>query len=158
MSSDYILQLITQHFGWSFTLVLFFVCLILEKLPTNFSPFTMIGNGIRKVINGDTNEALVAIRKELDDMKTENYIRAMNGRKSEILSFSRDLKTFEIDGNINAIDDFEEEDFNHIFESYRDYEALVKKTGLTNGKINRAMQRINRHSELHGFGTEEIIG
>ena len=118
----------------------------------------MIGNGIRKVINGDTNEALVAIRKELDDMKTENYIRAMNGRKSEILSFSRDLKTFEIDGNINAIDDFEEEDFNHIFESYRDYEALVKKTGLTNGKINRAMQRINRHSELHGFGTEEIIG
>ena len=77
-------------------------------------------------------------------------MRRIKDLKSEILAFSRSLKRFESDG---IAEDFDAEDFDHIFESYEEYEDLLTKYRMKNGKTTRAMENINKHSELNGYGT-----
>lgn len=166
MINDIILNFITTHYGESTAVIFVVICAILEKLekvPDKYSPFSIFFGWIGEMINRGTNEKLdnvdqkfVKCETQLNTVERDNDIRAMNHCKSEILSFSRSLKEFDNDDLVNIKDSFDEEDFNHIFDDYNDYEFLVEKTGLTNGKINRAMQRINRHSEAHGFGVVVI--
>ena len=94
-------------------------------------------------MNGD-------LKSHLDAVEKENDMRRMRDLKSEMLSFSRSLKRFDSDG---MADDFDEEDYDRIFEVFREYMGLIKKYKLTNGKTIRAMTLVNDHSKKRGYGT-----
>ena len=93
------------------------------------------------------------IKSSLVYVEEENDMRRIKDLKSEILAFSRSIKRFEADG---MADDFTEEDFDRIFEAYREYEDLLLKHGMENGKTTRAMNNINKYSDKKGYGTEEL--
>ena len=106
-------------------------------------------NPITWILEWIGNRANHNLIDKLDRVEKENDMRRIKDLKSEILAFSRSLKRFESDG---MADDFDEEDFDHIFSSYEEYEVLLTKYGMSNGKTTRAMTMINRCSETHGYG------
>ena len=107
-------------------------------------------NPITWILEWIGNRANHNLIDKLDRVEKENDMRRIKDLKSEILAFSRSLKRFESDG---IAEDFDAEDFDHIFESYEEYEDLLTKYRMKNGKTTRAMENINKHSELNGYGT-----
>ena len=57
--------------------------------------------------------------------------------RSKILDFSNSLSQSERD----------KEDYDFIYSLHEEYEELLEKHGLTNGKMERAMKNIDRHYE-----------
>ena len=101
----------------------------------------------------DIKEMIIINEENILKSEKEQDIRRIKDLKSEILSFSRSLKKFDSD---SMSDDFDEEDYNHIFEAFEEYEKLLSKHCLTNGKTIRAMSTINMHSKKHGYGEAKL--
>lgn len=99
------------------------------------------------------SDTVSKIASDLNTREREYDLIRIKDLKSEILSFARSLKRNVSDG---TEDDFDEEDYDHIFEAYRDYECLLDKYNMKNGKTTRAMEIINKYSDIHGYGTEII--
>lgn len=117
---------------------------VVEVVPVfKWNPITSCLKWIGNKMNGD-------LKSHLDAVEKENDMRRMRDLKSEMLSFSRSLKRFDSDG---MADDFDEEDYDRIFEVFREYMGLIKKYKLTNGKTIRAMTLVNDHSKKRGYGT-----
>ncbi len=128
--------------------------LFIEIVPAfKVNPISFILKGLGKRINIDLFNKLEGLEKNLTAVEKENDMRRIKDLKSEILAFARSLKMFDSQG---ISDDFTEEDYDRIFEAFKEYEDLLEKYGLENGKTLRAMGTINYHSEKRGFGSAKI--
>jgi len=107
-----------------------------------------LSKGIQDIKNG-----LLIIEENSARIERENDLRRIKDLKSEILAYARSLKRFESD---NMEDDFDADDYDHIFECFQGYEDLLLKYKMKNGKTLRAMGYINKHSDKHGYGTVKI--
>ena len=120
---------------------------VVEVVPAfKWNPITSCLKWVGNKMNGD-------LKSHLDAVEKENDMRRIKDLKSEILAFSRSLKPFEQN---KVSEEFTSEDFDSVFESYEEYETLLSKYGMKNGKTTRAMENINKHSEFKGFGTIEL--
>lgn len=140
------------------TIIVFCVFSLFQISPVDINPWSFIGKILKTIVSKIgtalntelTNEVsnlentVKDLRKEiatvdqkvqsLDDKIDVNRIKYL---RSKILDFNNSLSQSERD----------KEDYDFIYSLHEEYEELLEKHGLTNGKMERAMKNIDRHYE-----------
>ena len=134
ISSDYILALIASHYGETSTIIFFFVCAILEKLPTKFSPFSMFFGWIGGFLNRGVNDKLDAMNGQFGKLETDFSNHMVESWRRDILNFASDLMT----ENKKT-----KENFDYILKIHDKYAKFIEENDLENGQVDLAYEFIS---------------
>ena len=110
----------------------------------NFSKFSFrkFGNMMNEdliaqvnILNANINELEERFEQRLDDIENESDQRRIKDCRWAILDFANSLPK-----RIRTVDEFE-----HVFDIHGEYEELLKKYDLENGRTTRAMHKIAKY-------------
>lgn len=105
--------------------------------PIKIYPLDLIKKIIRWVgdqFMTDVDKKLDVIEHKVDEMERLSDKKRIKDLRFDILSFDNSISTCK----------FSRESYEHVmFDIYEEYEQLLKKYDKTNGRVDRAMKRIN---------------
>lgn len=135
---------IIQEYGWKATGVIALLGIFIQISPIKINPLSWIGKqiirGLRWVGKQMTNEIadrMDKLEKDLQMVKDNADQKRIKDLRWQILDFANSAKKLT----------YQRESYDHIYALHEEYEDLLKKYGMTNGKVTRAMEIIDRTYE-----------
>lgn len=140
------------------TVIVFCVFSLVQFSPVDINPWSVIGKILKTIVSkigtalntelttkvSNLENTVKDLRKEIAtvDQKVQSLdekidVNRIKDLRSKILDFSNSLSQNERD----------KEDYDEIYSLHEEYDELLEKHGLTNGKMDRAMRNIDRHYE-----------
>lgn len=143
--SEQIIQEIGRFLERNYVLVALLIGTFVQVSPIKVYPVDWIKKGIKWIGSIITTEIITKlndIEKKVDGLEREVDQNRIKDIRFQILEFDNAITRRKYD--------YEREAYEHvIYDLHPEYEDLLKKYGKVNGKIDRAMQRINQHYDEH---------
>lgn len=140
-----IIQEIGKFLERNYVLVALLIGTFIQISPIKIYPVDWIKSGIKyfgNILTADIITKLNAIENKVDDLEKETDQTRIKDIRFQILEFDNEVTKRKFD--------YEREAYEHIiYDLHPEYEELLKKYGKVNGKIDRAMQRINQSYDDH---------
>ena len=147
---DELKEFIKQQWGWVFVILSFIFARIIQVSPIKVYPANWIKKGlgwIGKQLNSEVEKSIEKLGVEIEEIRKEVKRQEFETDQKRIMDLRYNILDF-----ADAIRkrEFDRETYEHIiFDVHREYDELLNKYGMTNGKVARSMERINeRYNEL----------
>lgn len=131
---DNLLEIIKQCNSTTIFIIVAAIGIFVEITPIKLSPFSSIIKWIGNKLNGDTNNQLETISSQLEIVSGRIDKIEINDMRSQILDFSNSC--------MNERKHTKEE-FEHIIDLHTQYEDIISKKGMTNGRVDLAFRYIS---------------
>lgn len=131
---DNLLEIIKQCDSTTIFIIVAVIGMFVEITPIKLSPFSSIIKWIGNKLNGDTNNQLETISSQLEIVSGRIDKIEINNMRSQILDFANSC--------MNERKHTKEE-FEHIIDLHTQYEDIISKKGMTNGRVDLAFRYIS---------------
>lgn len=131
---DNLLEIIKQCDNTTIFIIVAVIGMFVEITPIKLSPFSSIIKWIGNKLNGDTNNQLETISLQLETVSGRIDKIEINDMRSQILDFANSC--------MNKRKHTKEE-FEHIIDLHTQYEDIISKKGMTNGRVDLAFRYIS---------------
>lgn len=131
---DNLLEIIKQCDSTAIFIIVAVIGMFVEITPIKLNPFSSIIKWIGNKLNGDTNNQLETISLQLETVSGRIDKIEINDMRSQILDFANSC--------MNKRKHTKEE-FEHIIDLHTQYEDIISKKGMTNGRVDLAFRYIS---------------
>ena len=131
---DNLLEIIKQCDSTTIFIIVAVIGMFVEITPIKLNPFSSIIKWIGNKLNGDTNNQLETISLQLETVSGRIDKIEINDMRSQILDFANSC--------MNKRKHTKEE-FEHIIDLHTQYEDIISKKGMTNGRVDLAFRYIS---------------
>ena len=131
---DNLLEIIKQCDSTTIFIIVAVIGMFVEITPIKLNPFSSIIKWIGNKLNGDTNNQLETISSQLEIVSGRIDKIEINDMRSQILDFANSC--------MNERKHTKEE-FEHIIDLHTQYEDIISKKGMTNGRVDLAFRYIS---------------
>lgn len=131
---DNLLEIIKQCDSTTIFIIVAVIGMFVEITPIKLNPFSSIIKWIGNKLNGDTNNQLETISSQLEIVSGRIDKIEINDMRSQILDFANSC--------MNERNHTKEE-FEHIIDIHTQYEDIISKRGMTNGRVDLAFRYIS---------------
>lgn len=131
---DNLLEIIKQCDSTTIFIIVAVIGMFVEITPIKLNPFSSIIKWIGNKLNGDTNNQLETISSQLEIVSGRIDKIEINNMRSQILDFANSC--------MNERKHTKEE-FEHIIDLHTQYEDIISKKGMTNGRVDLAFRYIS---------------
>jgi len=152
MDLENIMSILSQNPAISTAVVVAAMSLI-QISPLKLNPWTYIGTIFSKILKwigskfnqsinekiDDIEEEIKHVAKKVDEVDMKNDQNRMKELRWTILSFANTLGEDEKTRTVEEFDD--------IYAAYEEYEELLNKHSMKNGRTNRAMKKVDKYYE-----------
>jgi len=150
MDLQKLFNLISENPGMS-TAILVAAMSLIQVSPLKINPWSFIGKIFSKSISwvgsrfnqsinekiDDIEEEIKHVAEKVDEVDMKNDQNRMKELRWTILSFANTLGDNEKTRTVEEFDD--------IYAAYDEYEQLLTKHSMKNGRTNRAMKKVDRY-------------
>lgn len=131
---DNLLEIVKQYDSTTIFIIVALVGVFIEITPIKLSPFSSLIKWIGNKLNGDANVKLEMISSQLEIVSGRIDKIEINDMRSQILDFANSC--------MNERRHTKEE-FEHIIDLHTQYEDIISKKGMTNGRVDLAFRYIS---------------
>lgn len=131
---DNLLEIVKQYDSTTIFIIVALVGVFIEITPIKLSPFSSLVKWFGNKLNGDTNKKLESISSQLDIVSDRIDKIEINDMRSQILDFANSCMNERM---------HTKEEFEHLIDLHTQYEDIISKKGMTNGRVDLAFRYIS---------------